>query len=165
MKNLPAEFNGFTIVQLPDLHVGTTVGWTMLDRVVKTTNQLNPDAVAITGDLVDATVYQIRQAVKPLLKLRARYGVYYVTGMKYLFSVEQHVVYNVCRDKIWPNLSLINKLNKDSVNVQAHTVGARGFSCTVFLVLVEVSYCLYYDPCVKPLEQIESCCFDIMPKE
>lgn len=88
LKNLPAEFNGFTIVQLPDLHVGPTVGRTMLDRVVKTTNQLNPDAVAITGDLVDATVYQIRQAVKPLLKLRARYGVYFVTGMKNLFSVE-----------------------------------------------------------------------------
>ena len=81
VKNLPPEFNGFTIVQLPDLHVGPTVGRTMLDRVVRTTNQLNPDAIAITGDLVDATVYQIRQAVKPLLKLRARYGVYYVTGI------------------------------------------------------------------------------------
>ena len=80
IKNLPPEFNGFTIIQLPDLHVGPTVGRTMLARVVKTTNQLNPDAIAITGDLVDATVYQIRQAVKPLLKLRARYGVYYVTG-------------------------------------------------------------------------------------
>lgn len=80
LKNLPPEFNGFTIVQLPDLHVGPTVGRTMLEKVVKTTNKLNPDAIAITGDLVDATVYQIRQAVKPLLKLRARYGVYFVTG-------------------------------------------------------------------------------------
>ena len=80
MKNLPSEFNGFTIVMLPDIHVGPTVGRTMLERVVKTTNQLNPDAVSINGDLVDASVYQIRQAVKPLLKLRARYGVYFVTG-------------------------------------------------------------------------------------
>ncbi|XP_073232409.1 transmembrane protein with metallophosphoesterase domain-like [Porites lutea] len=80
MKNLPSEFNGFTIVMLPDVHIGPTVGRTMLERVVKTTNQLNPDAVSINGDLVDASVYQIRQAVKPLLKLRARYGVYFVTG-------------------------------------------------------------------------------------
>ena len=85
LRNLPPEFNGFTIVLLPDLHVGPTVGRRMLDRVVKTTNQLNPDVVSIAGDLVDATVYQIRQAVKPLLRLRARYGVYYVTGMN-LFS-------------------------------------------------------------------------------
>ncbi|XP_078364627.1 transmembrane protein with metallophosphoesterase domain-like [Oculina patagonica] len=80
LKNLPPEMNGFTIVHLPDLHVGPTIGKTMLERVVRTTNQLNADAIAITGDLVDATVYQIRQAVKPLLKLKAKYGVYFVTG-------------------------------------------------------------------------------------
>lgn len=88
IKHLPPEFNGFTIVHLPDLHVGPTVGRTMLERVVRTTNQLNADVVAITGDLVDATVYQLRQAVKPLLKLKARYGVYFVTGtVNRLFSV------------------------------------------------------------------------------
>ena len=86
LKNLPPEFHGFTIVQLSDLHIGPTVGRTMLDKVIKATNQLNPDAIAITGDLVDATVYQLRQAVKPLLKLRARYGVYYVTGMDNAFK-------------------------------------------------------------------------------
>lgn len=81
VKNLPPELNGFTIVHLPDLHVGPTVGKTMLEKVVRTTNQLNPDVIALTGDLVDSTVYQIRQAVKPLLKLKARYGVYFVTGI------------------------------------------------------------------------------------
>lgn len=80
MRNLPPEMNGFTIVHLPDLHVGPTVGRTMLERAVTTTNQLNADAIVITGDLVDATVYQLRQTVKPLLKLKARYGVYFVTG-------------------------------------------------------------------------------------
>ena len=80
VKNLPQVFNGFTIVHLPDLHVGPTIGKTMLEKVVRTTNQLNPDVIAITGDLVDSTVYQIRQAIKPLLKLKARYGVYFVTG-------------------------------------------------------------------------------------
>lgn len=80
LKNLPPEMNGFAIVHLPDLHVGPTIGRTKLERVVRTTNQLNADAIAITGDLVDATVYQIRQAVKPLLKLKAKYGVYFVTG-------------------------------------------------------------------------------------
>lgn len=81
VKNLPPELNGFSIVHLPDLHVGPTAGKTMLEKVVRTTNQLNPDVIALTGDLVDSTVYQIRQAVKPLLKLKARYGVYFVTGI------------------------------------------------------------------------------------
>ena len=83
LKNLPPEMNGFTIVHLPDLHVGPTIGKTMLERIVRKTNGLNADVIAITGDLVDATVYQIRQAVKPLLKLKARYGVYFVTGNNY----------------------------------------------------------------------------------
>lgn len=80
LRNLPPELNGFTIVHLPDLHVGPTVGKTMLERAVRRTNQLNADVIAVTGDLVDATVYQLRQTVKPLLKLKARYGVYFVTG-------------------------------------------------------------------------------------
>ncbi|PFX26003.1 transmembrane protein with metallophosphoesterase domain-like [Stylophora pistillata] len=80
VKNLPPELNGFTIVHLPDLHVGPTVGKAMLEKTVRAANQLNPDVIALTGDLVDSTVYQIRQAVKPLLKLKARYGVYFVTG-------------------------------------------------------------------------------------
>ena len=80
IKNLPAEFHGFTIVHLPDLHVGPTIGKTMLNKVVEASNKVNPDAITLAGDLVDATVFQIRQAVKPLLKLKARYGVYFVTG-------------------------------------------------------------------------------------
>ena len=80
LRNLAPELNGFTIVHLPDLHIGPTVGKTMLEKAVRTTNQLNADVIAVTGDLVDATVYQLRQTVKPLLKLKARYGVYFVTG-------------------------------------------------------------------------------------
>lgn len=82
LRNLPPELNGLTIVHLPDLHVGPTVGKAMLERAVRTTNQLNADVIAVTGDLVDATVYQLRQTVKPLLKLKARYGVYFVTGTR-----------------------------------------------------------------------------------
>ncbi|XP_031565119.1 transmembrane protein with metallophosphoesterase domain-like [Actinia tenebrosa] len=80
IKNLPMEFKGFTILQLSDLHVGITVGKTKLEEIVKTCNELKPDVIVVTGDLVDATVYQIRQAVKPLLRLKAKYGLYYVTG-------------------------------------------------------------------------------------
>lgn len=79
-KNLPNEFKGFTIVQLSDVHVGSTVGRSKLGDLVKTCNGLMPDAVVITGDLVDSTVYQLRQAMKPLLKVKAKHGLYFVTG-------------------------------------------------------------------------------------
>lgn len=81
IKDLPVEFKEFTIIQLSDLHIGNTIGKTKLEELVKTCNELKPDIVVVTGDLVDATVYQIRQAVKPLLRLKTKYGLYYVTGM------------------------------------------------------------------------------------
>lgn len=80
IKDLPKEFKGFSIVHLSDIHVGSTVGRTKLDHLVKITNSLRADAVVITGDLIDSTVYQIRQAVKPLLRIKAKHGLYFVTG-------------------------------------------------------------------------------------
>ena len=80
LKNLPVDLNGLTIVQLSDVHVGPTVGKRMLESVVRMSNSLRPDLVVLTGDLADGTVYQMRQAMKPLLKLKARYGVYFTTG-------------------------------------------------------------------------------------
>ncbi|EDO47390.1 predicted protein [Nematostella vectensis] len=80
LKNLPVEFHGTTLVHLSDIHVGQTVGRTMLDEVVRRTNRLRPDIVVLTGDVVEATVFQIRHALRPLMKLKTKYGIYFVTG-------------------------------------------------------------------------------------
>jgi uncharacterized protein len=45
-----------------------------------------PDVVAITGDLVDGTVDELRDAVAPLGSLKAKYGVFFVTGNHEYFS-------------------------------------------------------------------------------
>lgn len=42
-----------TIVQLTDLHLGALNGASYVERIVAQTNALNPDLVALTGDLVD----------------------------------------------------------------------------------------------------------------
>jgi len=41
---------------------------------------LQPDAVAITGDIVDGDVARLSQDVAPLANLQARHGVFFVTG-------------------------------------------------------------------------------------
>ena len=45
-----------------------------------------PDLVAITGDLVDGCVAELRAHVAPLARLRARHGVYFVTGNHEYYS-------------------------------------------------------------------------------
>src|SRR5208282_1780453 len=47
---------------------------------------LAPDLIVITGDLVDGTVEQLRSLVDPLALLRARDGVFFVTGNHEYYS-------------------------------------------------------------------------------
>jgi predicted MPP superfamily phosphohydrolase len=81
LPRLPKALDGFTIVQLTDIHVGgQTIHRKFIEEMVETTNALAPDVVAITGDLVDGSVDELRDSVAPLAGLRARHGVFFVTG-------------------------------------------------------------------------------------
>jgi len=80
VPNLPAGLEGFSIVQLSDIHVGPTIRRGYIEAMVKRANGLKPDLIAITGDLVDGSVAQLREHIAPLAELRARHGTFVVTG-------------------------------------------------------------------------------------
>ncbi len=80
LERLPPALSGLTIAQITDLHVGPTIGERDVRRVVDQVNALRPDLVAVTGDLVDGPVAQLGGAIAHLGRLRARHGVYFVTG-------------------------------------------------------------------------------------
>ena len=80
LQKLPAELDGFTLVQLSDLHIGPVQKAAWLEEVVRKVNALSPDAVAVTGDMIDGLPRTLRDDMKPLAKLRAKYGVFGVTG-------------------------------------------------------------------------------------
>ena len=86
MKRLPKALEGFTIVQLTDIHIGPTIGRKFMDALVEKTNALKPDVVAITGDLVDGQVSVLSPHTDPLAQLKARYGRYFVTGNHEYYS-------------------------------------------------------------------------------
>jgi predicted MPP superfamily phosphohydrolase len=86
LARLPRIHDGFRLVQLTDMHVGPTIGRAFVEDIVRRTNALAPDLVAITGDLVDGSVDELQDAVAPLAQLRARHGVYFVTGNHEYFS-------------------------------------------------------------------------------
>jgi predicted MPP superfamily phosphohydrolase len=86
LSRLPSELDGTTIVQLSDVHVGPTIKRAFIEDIVRKTNALEPDVIAITGDLVDGSVEALRHHVEPLKNLRARYGVFFVTGNHEYYS-------------------------------------------------------------------------------
>lgn len=80
LRRLPRGRDGFTIVQLTDIHVGPTIGREYLAALVARVNALRPDLIAITGDLVDGDVPTLGPLLEPLRGLRAPHGVFFVTG-------------------------------------------------------------------------------------
>jgi predicted MPP superfamily phosphohydrolase len=86
LPRLPRALSGLTIVQLSDVHIGPTIGRRFLEHVVEKSNAQKPDAIVITGDLVDGSVASLRQHVEPLARLKARHGVFFVTGNHEYYS-------------------------------------------------------------------------------
>lgn len=86
LAGLPAALDGFSIVQLSDLHVGPTIKRRHLQRIVDRVNSLAPDLIAITGDLTDGRVEELEGDIAPLGELHARHGTVCVTGNHEYYS-------------------------------------------------------------------------------
>lgn len=51
-EEIPKGFDGMKIVQISDIHYGTTINESSLKKMVNKVNQLKPDIIVFTGDLV-----------------------------------------------------------------------------------------------------------------
>ncbi len=86
LPRLPPALSGYRITMLCDLHLGPLLGRSFVEEVVSTANRLEPDLVAIVGDLVDGQVSHLEADARPLANLRARNGTYFVTGNHEYYS-------------------------------------------------------------------------------
>lgn len=80
LPRLPGAFDRLTIVQLSDLHLGPYVTEAHISQAVGMTNALKPDAVVLTGDLVNSSWHYIEPCIEIISKLEAPLGVYAVLG-------------------------------------------------------------------------------------
>ncbi len=80
IDGLPPELDGYRIVQWSDVHAGPGIRRRFIQSLVDRTNELEPDAIAITGDFIDGEFSQIRDQLLPIRELRSRDGIFYVTG-------------------------------------------------------------------------------------
>jgi predicted MPP superfamily phosphohydrolase len=80
LRGLPPELDGFSIVQVSDVHYGMMTRNRELLRIVNRVNDLQPDMVVITGDLVDESVSHMEEMKIPLSRLKSRYGIFAISG-------------------------------------------------------------------------------------
>ena len=80
-KDVPQGFDGYRIVQLSDMHVGSWNGNTQaMEKAVSIINGLQPDLIVFTGDLVNNLASELDNFIPVFSKLKAKDGVYSVLG-------------------------------------------------------------------------------------
>lgn len=78
--DFPKALDGLSIVQISDLHAGVFMeGW-QLEPFIDMVNNLKPDLVVITGDIISWGSYYIEPVTEVLGKIRSSKGAYAIMG-------------------------------------------------------------------------------------
>jgi predicted MPP superfamily phosphohydrolase len=80
VAGLPAQFDGLTIVQISDLHVGPHTPRRFLARVTARVREAEPDLIAVTGDMVDDFARDVDDYAVAFGDLTAPFGVFAIPG-------------------------------------------------------------------------------------
>ena len=89
IANLPAQFDGYRLLQLTDLHISRLFPRKWAQAMVARANSAGADLIVVTGDFIDGSVEMRRADVEPLRDLCASDGIYAIPGNhEYLFDYE-----------------------------------------------------------------------------
>lgn len=90
IADLPAQFDGYRLLQLTDLHISRLFPSAWTEAVVEASNRLGVDLIVITGDVIDGSLEARRADVEPLARLRAPDGVVAIPGNhEYFFQYQR----------------------------------------------------------------------------
>lgn len=79
--NLPKAFDGLKIVQISDLHLGSfNENFEPLEEAVQMVNDLNPDYIVFTGDLINEKPAEAEPWIDIFKKLKAKEGKFAILG-------------------------------------------------------------------------------------
>ena len=94
LSKLPASFSGFRIALFSDVHLGFFFSGKDLSSVVKVVNELNPDTICFTGDLLNSvsSLKALASGITALAELTAPFGKYAVLGNHDYMAGSNHVI-------------------------------------------------------------------------
>lgn len=80
VESLPESFNGFKIVQISDIHIGSFLCKKNVKNVFDKINTLKPDIIVCTGDWVNNFAGEMKGWTDVFKKLDAKHGKYGILG-------------------------------------------------------------------------------------
>ncbi|SCM96135.1 Phosphoesterase [Bacillus cereus] len=126
-SKIPTSFKGYKILQISDLH-NKQFGDNQ-EILVQKVKSIEPDIIAITGDLIDSSSYDAEVSMKVIRKLVQKYQVYFVTGNHEKLSGE----YNSLEKELKKNN--VNVLRNEHVSIQkgVHQINLLGIDDPEFV--------------------------------
>ena len=109
-KKIPDSFNGTKIIQISDLHFGSTFSNNELEKVIQLVNERKPDLIFFTGDLIaenyTLTTKSQEKLINQLKKLNASLGKYAILGdedKENVITLYNQSEFNVLKIKVFYN--------------------------------------------------------------
>ncbi len=117
-EKVPESFDGFRITQVSDLHdavFGDDQG-----QLIAKVQATNPDAIFITGDIIDSNRYDLEQSLTAVREFVRIADVYYVIGNHEVASNQINEIYDAMKQigvKILPNITTTIKRNGETIMI------------------------------------------------
>jgi uncharacterized protein len=80
LLKLPKAFDGLKVVQISDIHSGSLTDKDGVQKAINKINDLQPDVIFFTGDLVNNIATEALGFVDSFKQLKSTYGVYSILG-------------------------------------------------------------------------------------
>jgi predicted MPP superfamily phosphohydrolase len=80
LPKFPKKLQGLKVVQISDIHTGSVLSASTMERMVEEVMAQSPDLILFTGDLVNNTTAELQPFIPILSKLSAPLGVHSVLG-------------------------------------------------------------------------------------
>lgn len=109
LKDLPDEFAGTTILQMSDIHVGQTIRGDYVQALVEMSNEIKPDMVVLTGDLIDGINSQLADELNHFKNIQAPLGRFMIPGNhEYYWGIDHWVEH-------WRELGFTTLINEHAI--------------------------------------------------
>lgn len=125
LARLPEAFEGFQIAQLSDVHIGPFTTADYIRRCVATTNALQPDLIALTGDYISWDQEAEGEVAHALGGLHAPHGVFACLGNH---EEEGHTEETITGLFAAAGIRVLRQ-ERASIQLRGETLGLAGIDC------------------------------------
>ena len=91
LDQLPSTFKGLKVVQISDMHLGSFISTEPIEKAFKIINDLEPDVILFTGDLVNSKAKEAMPFKTILSSLKAKIGVFSSLGNHDYYGSEDDI--------------------------------------------------------------------------